>query len=88
MKPCSQSSKLFRIQLFLCTSNIYIYIYIYYLKHCRECVATEREIVVRSGSQVLSGPPTGGQLGNFALGPTMLEAPRARQGVFRDFAIY
>ena len=33
-----------------------------------------------------AGPPTGGQLGHFALGPTMLGAPRARQGAsFSDF---
>ena len=33
------------------------------------------------------GPPTGGKLGNFALGPTMLGAPRTRQGAFSDFDI-
>ena len=33
------------------------------------------------------GPLTGGQLGHFALDPTMLGTPRARQGAFSDFAI-
>ena len=36
----------------------------------------------------LPGLLTGGQLGHFALGPTMLGAPRARQRVFSDFTSY
>ena len=34
------------------------------------------------------GRQQGEQLGHFALGPTMLGAPRARQGAFSDFVTY